>query len=520
MSSRPLMSLSLMPAAAVPTSQLESLRTRLTSADEAETLRITGPIHFDHLLKSTVSLCPQCLAHVPAIVYTLGGRVLMHKRCDVHGESDAVIENDEHYYHLSSKDRWGRRFADAGVIDIPAYNTANGGDCCGPSGCGDDKSDAEAAAFTDFTGDFADQMSNKSCTVLVEVTNACNLACPVCYSDAHGDRGLPLADFKRYMLRLIDAKDGLDSVQLTGGEAVLHPEFWQMVRFLHDQSRVKKIYLPTNGIAFADPAVAAKLEPFRDRLMVLLQFDGQTQSNQALRAANPQKIRQRVIENLAQLDIQMQLTMTITRGVNDGEIGWVVDTGMKHANVKVIAMQPVTYSGRYDLTQDPMQRLTLSDVVKAVAAQVRRRTDAADFAPIPCSHPNCGWITLYVRRMGLTLNIARYVDLDKAMNRAANRTLLKTDELRSIIGGGGGMVRRIGAWAGRKLIRSTDVFGIAIKPFMDRYNYDQDRISACCHHLLDTHGRPVSFCEYNARVRQSDPWDALPRITAAAESAQ
>ena len=59
---------------------------------------------------------------------------------------------------------------------------------------------------------------------------------------------------------------------------------------------------------------------------------------------------------------------------------------------------------------------------------------------------------------------------------------------------------RAGA-AGRKLVRPRDVFGIVIKPFMDRYTYDQDRVSACCHHVLDTQGRLESFCEYNARHR-------------------
>jgi uncharacterized radical SAM superfamily Fe-S cluster-containing enzyme len=54
------------------------------------------------------------------------------------------------------------------------------------------------------------------------------------------------------------------------------------------------------------------------------------------------------------------------------------------------------------------------------------------------------------------------------------------------------------------------LFGIAIKPFMDCFTYDQDRISNCCHHLMDTHGRPVSFCEYNARLRVTDSWEAFP----------
>src|SRR5204863_4491675 len=132
-------------------------------------------------------------------------------------------------------------------------------------------------------GEFANQWGNKSCTVLVEVTNACNLACPVCYSDARGNRKMPLASFKQYILRLIEKKGGLDSVQLTGGEAILHPEFWEMVAFLHEQ-RVKKIYLPTNGIAFADAKIADCLQPFQDKLMVLLQFDGQKlEANRAMR---------------------------------------------------------------------------------------------------------------------------------------------------------------------------------------------------------------------------------------------
>jgi uncharacterized radical SAM superfamily Fe-S cluster-containing enzyme len=250
--------------------------------------------------------------------------------------------------------------------------------------------------------------------------------------------------------------------------------------------------------------------------MVLLQFDGkETGTNRAMRDANTANIRDRVIENLASLGINMQLTMTITMGVNDQEVGWVVETGLHHAHVKVVALQPVTYSGRYLLSQNPKERMTLSDCVKAVATQVKQRVRTGDFKPIPCSHPNCGWITLFVQRFGLTTNIARHIDLEQAMGRVSNRTLLNSGELRSVVGTtSDGLLNRVGVWAGKKLIRSTDVFAIAIKPFMDRYNYDQDRISACCHHLLDTKGNPVSFCEYNARLRPGDSWDSLPLLKA------
>jgi uncharacterized radical SAM superfamily Fe-S cluster-containing enzyme len=477
--------------------RLERIRDDLRALDADEAAGRFELAAFEKLWKSTISLCPTCLAHVPALVYETGGKVLMRKICDAHAFSDAVLENDANYYNVSNKDRWGRRYTIDPGLKFPLFSEIEPGRAfCGEGGF-----------------EFADQSANKTCTVLVEVTDACNLACAVCYSDARGSRKLPLDDFKRHINELIFQKKILDSVQVTGGEAVLHPQFWEMLSFLHDTPGVKKIYLPTNGIEFSKMPVAECLKPFASKVMVLLQFDGNAESNRRLRNANPADMRQRVIDNLGALGIHMQLTMTITLGVNDHEIGWAIDAGMKHDHVKVVALQPVTYSGRYDLPQDPMQRLTLSDVIKRVAAQVQRGARESDFHPIPCSHPNCGWITLYARRFGMKMNIARHIDLDRVMNQVANRTLLNTGELRGAIGAqDSNMLKRAGEWVGKQLIRSTDVFVIAIKPFMDRFNYDLDRISGCCHHLLDTRGQPVSFCEYNARLRAADSWRRFPTL--------
>ena len=120
-----------------------------------------------------------------------------------------------------------------------------------------------------------------------------------------------------------------------------------MVAFLYAQD-VKKIYLPTNGslrsqIQSWHPRCAA----FSDKLMVLLQFDGQKQdTNRAMRDAKSGPYpRASHREFLGLWESYMQLTMTITLGVNDEEIGWVIETGMRHPHIKVVALQPVTYSG-------------------------------------------------------------------------------------------------------------------------------------------------------------------------------
>jgi uncharacterized radical SAM superfamily Fe-S cluster-containing enzyme len=480
--------------------RISALRRGLLPLDEADVRARFAIGDTSRLLKTTVSLCPECLAHVPAAVFARQGRIFIAKTCDEHGASTALLENDERFYFLSNKDRSGRRYADDRVLTIREYA---GGGCCGANGSGC------SAAAESALGPWTDQLPNKTCTILVELTNACNLACPVCYSDAKGDRKMPFALFREYMLRLIEQKGGLDSVQLTGGEAMLHPEFWECIGFLYAQPAIKKIYLPTNGLLLASGDSAQRLAAYRDKVMVLLQFDAETaDANRALRAANPANARREAIARLDRLGVPMQLTMTLTRGVNESEIGWVVRQGLAHRNVKVIAMQPVTYSGRYDLPQNGVERLTLSDVLKAVVQQVRPRTKVEEFAPIPCSHPNCGWITLYVRRFGITKNIMRAIDLPAIMDEVSYKTLLSTKELRRAVG-----TKSLLAAIGRRLVRSTDIFTIAIKPFMDRFNYDQDRVANCCHHLLDTEGRAVSFCEYNALVRQRDSWNRFPRLS-------
>jgi uncharacterized radical SAM superfamily Fe-S cluster-containing enzyme len=489
--------------------RLEALAAPLRSLDEAGVRAAFALAADEALIKTTLSLCPQCLAHVPAAVLQRGRQVWLRKRCPAHGASEAVIENDVAFYRVSSKDRWGRAYGAAARQDIPAFT---GGACCGPGeSCGPETPASPATAAAPH--DFSDQMGNKTCTVLVEVTDACNLACRVCYSDSKGDRVLPLADFQAHVGELARRKGRLDSVQLTGGEASLHPQFWELLEWLCAQDAVGKVYLPTNGLLFNQPGFAARLRPLRARILVLLQFDGRDDgANPVLRKAKPQRQRERVIRELDRAGVAMQLTMTLTHGVSEADIAWVVAQGLRHRNVRLIAMQPAFFSGRYELGPEAGQRLTLSDCVKGVVAGMDGKACTEDFMPIPCSHPNCGWVTLFARRFGIVRNIARNVDLDAVMNEVAYKTLLDKQQMRGIVGTKGSFASRLAAKVGRWLIRPQDVFGIAIKPFMDRYSYDQDRISNCCHHILDTHGNAVSFCEYNARLRHGDSWAKFPRI--------
>jgi 7,8-dihydro-6-hydroxymethylpterin dimethyltransferase len=523
-----------------PEESLQSLSVSLKSMSRAQTITTFGLTAEINLLKTTLSLCAQCLRHVIAAVYQSGDQVCIRKSCPEHGYQNAVLENDAAFYWTSNKDTWGVRFDARQAFDIPSFDLTRAGDarfvsgsnnaifsapaesssCCAPGeSCGpSSNSDTPRKATKDYT----DQWQNKTCTVLIEITDACNLACKVCYADSNadsadgsrGDRLLPLAQFTAHLNSLIASKGSLDSIQITGGEASLHPQFWDIVDYACKHPGIAKVYLPTNGLLFSRAGNADKLKPYREKILVLLQFDGaEKQTNQRLRAADPLKIRLKLIQQLDRLGIAMQLTMTIARGVNEHEIAWVIDVGRRHRNVRLIALQPAFFSGRVEFDFDPSDRACLSDAVKGVAAGLGVRGKQNDFLPIPCSHPNCGWVTLFVRRFGLFTNIARQIDLNAVMNQVAYKTILDEKQMRSVLGTKAqGLVYRICANLARRFIRPKDVFGIVIKPFMDRYNYDQDRVSSCCHHILDTGGELVSFCEYNALHRHRDSWSSLPKL--------
>ena len=484
----------------------QRIRTWLRTLDDAGA-RETFTVDPDaKLLKSTISVCNTCLQYCAALVFDLQGKVWITTSCEQHGLTTSLVENDSAFYRLSNKDEWGVRYDNDRVFDIPEYSAC----CGGKKSCGTiDPVTAPAPSG------HHDQMANKSCTVLLEVTNACNLACRVCYADAKGDRILSMIEIRSFISELIREKGFLDSVQITGGEATIHPQFWDIVDFLYRQDGIGKIYLPTNGVEFSRPEIAARLKRYRDKILVLLQFDGASEeTNKALRRADTLKIREKNIRALDKLGVCMQLTMTVAQDISEAQIAWVVKQGLKHRHVRLVGMLPTFYTGRSELTIDDKRRPTLSTVVKAVAAGMPEQVTTADFVPIPCSHPNCGWTTLFARRFGLLFNITQRIDLESVMNEVAYKTILDKKEIHSVIGGGNkSWPGRVLTAIGRLLIRPSDVFGVAIKPFMDRYNFDYDRVANCCHHILNTRGELVSFCEYNTRLREADAWSSKQKLT-------
>jgi MoaA/NifB/PqqE/SkfB family radical SAM enzyme len=83
--------------------------------------------------------------------------------------------------------------------------------------------------------------------IMIEVTNACNLKCTMCYHK-HMKRKIGFMEEKLYRKIIKEAKElNIENVGLyTTGESFLHPKIFEFIRIAKEDG-IKYVYITTNG---------------------------------------------------------------------------------------------------------------------------------------------------------------------------------------------------------------------------------------------------------------------------------
>src|SRR3954451_10216560 len=94
-----------------------------------------------------------------------------------------------------------------------------------------------------------------SCLTLVEITDQCNLTCPVCYSESSPQRltHRSLEQIEFMLDRVVWNEAEPDVVQLRGGEPTIHPDF-SAVLDMAKARPIKPLMVNTNGLRIAQDA--------------------------------------------------------------------------------------------------------------------------------------------------------------------------------------------------------------------------------------------------------------------------
>ncbi len=474
-------------------------------------------------LGTTQSLCPECLALVPAKIVSREGRVYFRKTCAEHGSREDFVCSDVRWFDRTDYSLPGKVPLEFGVE--PRLGC--------PYDCG-----------------LCTEHEQHTCLGLLEITESCNLECPMCFAaSGPGGKHLSVDDCRRAIDALVKVEGEPEILQLSGGEPTIHPDFFEIFHYACEQP-IDIVMINTNGIRLArDQKFLEKVAEQRHRTEIYLQFDGfDERGSQMLRGESLIETKLKAIEQLGEVGLRTILVCTLQPGVNEHEIGRIVKFATERPWITGVSFQPATYSGRYVLPEELEQRITFPDVIRGIAEQTDGQWRESDFSPLPCAHPNAHTLAYAYRSPNHLLPLARFVDLENHLDLLSGRITFNRPRAKQLIEE---YLSRHSCCDSRdpedrrSLRRSIttrleqqseqndldlaaaeeffdramaedlspeDVFRITTTTFMDAYNFDvRQLMKSCVHHILPS-GHLIPFSAYNVLYREGHV--ELPKLRA------
>ena len=442
---------------------------------------------YDH----AVSLCAECLRRIEANLVIQDKQVWMHKWCPEHGRTKVLIASDADYWRLG-------REVYVKPPEMPLkFNTEMRWGC--PYDC----------------GLCVDHMQH-SCLTILEITEQCNLRCPVCYAasgTAAQHHDLPTIE---HMLDAIVANEGQpDVVQISGGEPTVHPQFFAILDAAKRRP-IRHLMVNTNGIRIAnEPGFAERLAEYSPGFEIYLQFDSFAHSAlQALRGADLRPIREKALERLNAVGLSTTLVVTIARGINDQEIGRIVEFAAAQPCVRGVTLQPVQFAGRTEGLSHKANRLTHTEVRQLLLEQSSLFT-AADVIPVPCN-PDALSMGYAIKTADGVLPLTRFVEPETLLAGQRNTIVFESDpilkaEVFRLFATNHGPESQASCLSALLCclplvqapaeITYDRVFRVLIMAFMDADNFDIRAMKKSCVHIVQPDGRIVPFESFNLFYR-------------------
>jgi hypothetical protein len=258
---------------------------------------------------------------------------------------------------------------------------------------------------------------------------------------------------------------------------------------------------------------------------IYLQFDGfKKGTHRAIRGKDLRERKRAALDNCADAGLTVTLVAAIEKDLNSDELGAIIRYGIEHPAVRSVAFQPVTHSGRH-IEFDPMTRLTNSDIIHGIAAQLPEWFRASDFFPVPCCFPTCRSITYLIvdqdEETGATtvVPIPRLIQIEDYLDYVTNR-VLPDERVRAALEklwsasafmGTGTTADQLQLAAQQldcaacgldlpQVVKeiSDKSFMIVIQDFQDPYTLNVRTLMKCCVEEITPDGRLIPFCAYNS----------------------
>jgi uncharacterized radical SAM superfamily Fe-S cluster-containing enzyme len=437
----------------------------------------------------TRSICPECRRVIDAHILLRNNKVYMRKRCPEHGIFEGLVYGDAQAYTANA------RFNKPGTIPL-GFSTEIQHGC--PHDCG-----------------LCPDHQQHACLGIIEVNSACNMECPLCFANAGAGFNLTLEEVEGILDHLVETEGHPEVVQFSGGEPSIHPQIIEMIKAAK-QRQIRHVMLNTNGKRIADDD--AFLEQLNEaRPSIYFQFDGFDRETYSILRDEPDILSQklRALDRLAKIGLGVVLVPAIAHDVNLHEVGKIVSFAIEHPAVRGINFQPAFYSGRYG-AHDPMQRLTIPDILAALEEQTDSLFKVSDFVPVPCCFPTCNSVTYALIDGETVLPLPRVLNVEDYLDYVTNRAVPDLSEdiktaleglwSSSVVPGSSKAAQQFAiSCAACNISGGLDleafvrnIFMIMLQDFMDPWTFNQKNVMKCCKEILLPDGKQIPFCAYNS----------------------
>jgi len=475
------------------------------------------------LIKTTKSLCPEDLRVLDAELWEVDGRVMIRKSCPDHGSFEDIYWSDYEEYLRAEQ------YRDHGIGLQRGREPKVG---C-PRDCG-----------------LCQNHMTHTTLLIIEITNRCNLKCPICFAQAGEKNGS--GDLSKEQIRsILEYAQEINyplrvrGVGNSGGEPTLRDDLPEIIQMQKDLG-YDYVLIMTNGLRLAKDIDYFK--KIRDlEAWLYLQFDGVTPEPYIkARGLDLWPVKQKVLENARKIGYdKIALIPTLAKGINDHQVGDIIRFAAENSDIiKFLVFQPVSFSGRIDRTKLKEMRITNSDVLRLAEEQTKGEIKKDDFFTLPmsqtlarivtkggqnqdfCVHPHCGLITIIDYQKGKLVPVPSYINnekLYKKMRQGFERKWSRAGLMWALLTSS---ILYISPKLWFKLMpkllttRSSKSITtmltnwlpgtwltIGIMHFMDPYNFDLDRVQNCALHfgVIDNDSKPrlIPFCSMNSIHRLS-----------------
>lgn len=318
------------------------------------------------IIGKTQSVCPVCLKVSDAEkVYIPSVGVYLKKTCPDHGDFQTLIwEGDPESY-----EEWN---VESSVVEPPVNGKPVEKGC--PSDCG-----------------LCEEHQRKGCCMLLEVTDRCNLHCPVCFASAGSTKKEPALEEIGKQYEYLMSHGGPFNIQLSGGEPTMRDDLADIIR-LGREKGFKFFQLNTNGIRIAEDLDYLKDLKKAGLCTVFLQFDGLTDDvYERLRGRKLLDLKMQAIENCKKAEMGVALVPVIAPGVNDHQIGDILQFGMDGMPfIRGVHFQPISYFGRNSETR-PEKPITIPRMLSLIEEQTKGAMRREHFSGGGAENPYCSF---------------------------------------------------------------------------------------------------------------------------------